>query len=257
MIQSLSRRDVIKTLFVTSAFSLINNKLWAAKVVSEVKAAAINPTVGIARINLASFPALGANNGSVRLGSSSLNGFDPLGALNPIIINRISATEYVTVDSACLHEGAIISRLTGTTTLRMTCPRHAAQYEIHGICTRNPNTGATGFVGQSLTSYPTSVANGILSIELTDQGFSFTQQEVVNANEKRLALTWDALDRVEYEIRFRPSFATEPVAVNCSLTPTGAFTSTFVPGLLNGGTRTVYVQPQDGFFQVAIRLRSI
>jgi nitrite reductase/ring-hydroxylating ferredoxin subunit len=258
MSQLLSRRDVIKTVFVTSAFSIINNKLWAAKVVSDVTANSINPTIGVARIQLSSFTALNTNGGSVRLGSSSIDGNNmPIGAINPVIINRISATEYVTVDSACLHEGATIGKFSGTvTTGRMTCPRHSSQYEIHGVCTRNPTTGVN-IIGQRLPSYPTSVAGGILTIELPDQGFTFTEAEVLNGNEKRFALSWDALDRVEYEIRHRPDFATEPVVVNSSLTLSGGFTNTFVPGLLNGGTRTVYVQPKDGFFQVAVRMRSI
>jgi nitrite reductase/ring-hydroxylating ferredoxin subunit len=253
MTQLLSRRDIIKTVFVTSAFSIINNKLWAAKVVSDVTANSINPTIGVARVLLSSFAALNTNGGSVRLGSSSLSGDTSIGALNPIIINRISATEYVALDSTCLHEGAVIGKFSGAiTTGRMTCPRHSSQYEIHGICTRGPAP-----IGFGLTSYATSLANGILTIELIDQGFSFTQSTVLNVNETRLAVTWDALDRVEYEIRHRPNLATESVPVNCSLTLAGAFTSTFVPGLANGGTRTVYVQPKEGLFQVAVRMRSI
>ena len=253
MSQLLSRRDVIKTVFVTSAFSIINNKLWAAKVVSDVTANSINPTIGVARILLSTYPALNTNGGSVRLGSSSLSGDTSLGALNPIIINRISATEYVALDSACLHEGAVIGKFSGSVaTGSMTCPRHGSRYQIRGVCTFGP-----AGVGNALTSYTTSLANGVLSIELIDQGFSFTQSTVLNVNETRFALTWDALDRVEYEIRHRPDMATLPTPVNCSLTLAGGFTSTFVPGLANGGTRTVYVQPKDGLFQVAIRMRSI
>src|SRR3954468_981874 len=236
MTQLLSRRDVIKTVFVTSAFSIINNKLWAAKIVGDVTANSINPTIGIARIQLSSFAALNTNGGSVRLGSSSLSGDTSIGALNPIIINRINATQYVALDSACLHEGAIIGKYSNATG-SMTCPRHGSRYEIHGICTFGP-----AGVGNPLTSYTTSLANGILSIELIDQGFTFTQTTILNVNETRLALTWDALDRVEYEIRHRPNLSTEPVVVNSSLTLSGAFTSAFVPGLANGGTRTVYVQ---------------
>lgn len=253
MIQSLSRRDVIKAIFVTSAFSIINNKLWAAKVVSEVTAEAINPTVGVARINLASFAALNTNGGSVRLGSSSLVGDVPRGAFWPIIINRVSATEYVVVDSACLHEGAVIGKFTGTvTTGRMTCPRHSSQYEIHGVCTRGPAP-----IGAQLNSYPNSLANGILTIEVPDQGFSFTQEIVTTASDKRIKLSWDALEFVEYEVRYRPDYATEPVRINCSLSETGTFTTGLIPGIINGGPRTAYVPAQDGFYQIAIGMRSI
>lgn len=252
----LSRRDVIKTIFVTGAFSLINDKLWAAKVVSEVTANAISPSVGIARILLSSFTALNTNGGSVRLTSCNFNGDVPRGAFYPIIINRISATEYVAVNSSCLHEGAIIGRLIGGLTGRMTCPRHSSQYEIHGICTRNPNS-ASGFVGQSLQTYPTSVANGILTIEVADQGFSFTQEVVTTTSDKRIKLSWDALEFVEYEVRYRPDFATEPVRINCSLTETGTFSTGLIPGIINGGPRTAYVPAQNGFYQIAIGMRSL
>jgi nitrite reductase/ring-hydroxylating ferredoxin subunit len=253
MIQSLSRREIIKTIFVTSAFSIINNKLWAAKLVSEVTANEINPTVGIARINLASFAALNTNGGSVRLVSSNFNGDVPRGAFWPIIINRVSATEYVAVDSACLHEGAVIGKFIGAvTTGHMTCPRHSSQYEIHGVCTRGPAP-----IGARLNSYPTSVANGILTIEVADQGFSFTQEIVTTASDKRIKLSWDALEFVEYEVRYRPDYATEPVRMNCSLTETGTFTTGLIPGIINGGPRTAYVPAQDGFYQIAIGARAL
>lgn len=253
MIQSLSRREIIKTIFVTSAFSIINNKLWAAKVVSNVTANAINPTVGVARINLSSFTALNTNGGSVRLGSSSLVGDVPRGSLFPIIINRVSATEYVVVDSACLHEGAVIGKFSGAiTTGRMTCPRHSSQYEIHGVCTRGPAP-----IGARLNSYTNSLSNGILTIEIPDQGFSFTQEIVTTASDKRIKLTWDALEFVEYEVRYRPDYSTEPVRINCSLTETGTFTTGLIPGIINGGTRTAYVPANDGFYQIAIGMRSL
>jgi nitrite reductase/ring-hydroxylating ferredoxin subunit len=257
----LSRRDIIKTLFVTSACSIINNNLWAAKVVSEVTANFVPPPLGIARIQLSAFTALNSNGGSVRLGASGLNGMFSAGAFQPIIINRVSAAEYVVVTSACLHEGAVISRLTipvgqPITAGRMTCPNHQAQYEIRGICTRNPSSGPN-LLGQSLQSFRNSLNNGILTIELPEQGFSFTQNTVVSAGEKRLALTWDALEFVDYEVRYRPDFATEPVRVNCAMAANDPLTVGVIAGIRDGATRTVYVQALDGFFQIAVALRMI
>jgi nitrite reductase/ring-hydroxylating ferredoxin subunit len=249
----LSRRDVIKTLFVTSACSIINNKLWAAKVMSEVTANFVPPPLAIARIQLSAFTALNSNGGSVRLGASGLNGMFSAGAFQPIIINRVSATEYVVVTSACLHEGAVISKLTSG---RMTCPNHQAQYEIHGVCTRNPSPGPN-LLGQSLQSFRNSLNNGILTIELPEQGFSFTQDTVVSASEKRLALTWDALEFVDYEVRYRPDFATEPVRVNCAMAPNDPLDVGVIAGIRDGATRTVYVKALDGFFQIAVALRMI
>ena len=73
----------------------------------------------------------------------------------------------------------------------------------------------------------------------------------------RIKLTWDALEFVEYDVRYRPDYATEPVRINCSLTETGAFSTALIPGILNGGTRTAYVPAQDGFYQIAIGMRSL
>jgi Rieske Fe-S protein len=251
MHQQLTRRDVIKTVLVATATSVIGGKAWAAKTVSDVTASAIDPTVGVARVLLSAFPALNNNGGSVRLGSSNISGNFPLGLFYPIIISRVSATEYAAVESACTHEGCVVAAFVGSATAgRMTCPCHGSQFDIHG----NVLQGPAAF---PLLKYQTSVGNGLLTIQIPDAGFTVTQNTVLNGAEQRLELVWDALDRVEYEVRYRPNFATEPVRVNCSLTLAGATTSTFVPGLANGGTRKVYVIPQDGIYQVAIRMRAV
>jgi Rieske Fe-S protein len=250
-----SRRNVIKTLLVASASSFIGDKLWTGKVVSEVKAQGFDPDMGIARLVLSSFSALSTNGGSVRLGSSNIlsQGF-PAGLYYPLIINRISATEYVALDSMCIHAGCVTAKFSGSvTTGRMTCNCHGSQYDIRGKCTAGPAP-----VGQSLTSYPTTLSNGILQIRIkTDPswGFETMQTTVLNGTEKRLKLTWTSYNPVEYEVRFRPNLGVEPTVVPFFSTINGTTTRTFITG--NDNLQNAFVVPQDGIYQVAIRLRSM
>src|SRR3954471_7007321 len=205
----LNRRDVIKTLLVTSAASVIGGKVWAAKVISDVTANAIDPNVGVARLQLSSFPALNNNGGSVRLGSSGISANFPVGLFYPIIINRISATEYVALESQCLHAGCIVGTLTGGVTGRMGCPCHGSQYDAHGKCVVGPAP-----IGFSLRDYPTSIEGGILKIDITDQGFSILMTPIDSNGQARLQISWDSFSFVEYQLRYRPNFASEATVVN-------------------------------------------
>lgn len=256
MNQLFSRRDVIRTILVTSACSLIENKLWAAKVISDVAPAApgIDPTVGVARINLASFPALNNNGGSVRLGSSGIisGNSGPVGLYYPIVITRISASEYVTLDTQCTHAGYVVGACDASGRMHCgnTTPGHGSQYDIRG----NPVAGPASF---PLLSYPTSVANGILTAQIFDEGFDVTQTTVLNGSEKRLELSFDGFDQTEYEVRYRSSINALPTAVSFATTVSGALTSTFIKGNVQTPRLKVYILPQDGIYQVAIRLRAV
>lgn len=257
MRELLTRREAIKTLLVTTATSMAGGKVWASKVVSDVTANAIDPTVGVARILLSSFPALNTNGGSVRLGSSTVMTSDPesifpVGLFYPVLINRISATEYVALDTNCLHAGCVLPVVSGGINGKITCKCHGSQYDIRGLCLAGPAP-----VGQSLLSYPTTLANGILSFKLPDPaGFEITQQTVLNGTEKRLQLTWPSFSDVEYEVRYRPNFQTEPVRVNLAKALNGAATATFIVGDAVEDHTSCWILPQDGIYQVAIRLRA-
>jgi hypothetical protein len=116
-------------------------------------------------------------------------------------------------------------------------------------------------VGFFLRSYPTTIEGGILKIDVPDQGFVTTMTRIVAGTETRLQLSWDSFSSVEYQLRYRPNFATEPVVVNFATTPTGATTTAFITGNDTAATepnaRKIYVVPQDGIYQVAIRLRAV
>jgi len=256
MLQHLTRRDVVKTLLVTSAYSLINNKLWAAKLVSEVSPALEDPK-GIARVKVSDFAALNNNGGSVRLGSSNLSNNIPIGfPVYPIVINRLGPTEFVALESNCPHEGAAINALTGGLSGRMSCSNtgsdHGSQFDARGNVTRGP-------AGANLISYPTSfnATTGILMITIDQPDFIFnvTQTMVLNGAERRMELSWQSVSGVEYEVRHRPNFSTEPVRVSMATTLSGPVTALSRAG--NDATQRCWVVPQEGYYQVAIRMRIV
>lgn len=253
MRDQLNRRDVIKTVLVTSAYSLINNKLWAAKAVGEVTAAA-EPTDGIARIPLSAFPALANNGGAVRLTSSAISGDLTRGIFPPVHINRISATEYVAMESACTHEGAVLGNFSGTVANgSMSCLRHGSRFTIRGNMVNGSGPAPSN---SKLLNYPVTLKGNVLEIRLPFMSFDYTQQMVLNGTEQRMELTWPSNAFVEYEVRHRPDLATEATRVNMATTLGGTVTATFRTGDANDGPQRCWVIPQPGFYQIAIRLRA-
>jgi Rieske Fe-S protein len=255
MIDLLSRRNVIKTILVTTATSLIGNKAWAARTISDVAASppGIDPNLGLAKVTLSSFPALASDGGSIRLGSSNIQSqsVGPVGLYYPLLINRISATEYVTLDSQCTHAGFVVAKCIGGLAGTMTCPGHGSKFDIRGQV-------LPGFDAQfDLLSYTTMVSDGILTIELPDVGYTITQTSVLNGTQKRLQLTWPSVSSTEYEVRWRPNLETAPTVVSFFTTLTGTTAVTSVTSPFSGGNRSVYVIPQDGIYQVAIRMRAV
>lgn len=251
MVNLLSRRDVIKTFVVTTASSIIGNKVWAAKAIGEVAAIPDPTDVGQARILLSNpnFAALNFNNGSIRLGSSGISDDFPIGLYYPIIINRISATEYVALKSECAHASCVVGSFSGGS---MTCPCHGSTYNIRG-----QRTG--GEANANLISYPTRLANGVLFITLQEPaiGFSIDFARATGAAGERIALTFSSFSGVEYEVRRRANPTAEPTPVPFATTVGGTIPQT--PNFLTGNDfdRTVYVAPQDGIFQVCVRLRAV
>jgi Rieske Fe-S protein len=243
-----SRRDVIKTFMVTAATSLIGNKVWAAKAVSEI-APAIDPDMGFARVVLSSFPALNNNNGSVRLGSSSISNNFPIGLYYPILINRISATEYVALDTSCTHAGCVVPTFSSSQGF-IECACHGSRYNIRGQVLRAPATAP-------LTSFPTRLNNGVLEIDVFGPGLGFEIRSLVaeGAAGKRIALTFTTFAGVEYEVRHRATIGGATTVVPCALSITGPISQSSITG--NETDRTIYVAPADGFFQIAVRLRAV
>jgi Rieske Fe-S protein len=249
-----SRRDVIKTLIVASAASVIQNKVWAGKVVSEVKARS-DDIYGIARVQVADFPALSTNGGSVRIGSSDVVHFSgeqilPRGLFYPVIINRVSATQYVALEANCTHAGCVPNALVGGLAGRIHCDCHGSEFDINGNATREP-------ARFPLLKYDTTLVNGILIIKIPNQRFDVIHSTVLNASEKRLRLSWVSFTDVEYELRWRLNIGVEPVPVAFSDTLSGPMSRTIIKGNDEVEFQNLYVVPTPGIYQIAIHHRPV
>lgn len=242
--QLLRRRDVLKTLLVSSATSLIGNKLWAAQTVSDITPA-IDPTIGIARLAVSSFPALATDGGSVRLGSFGF--FLDAGPLKPIIINRVSATEFAVLNTECPHRGCVVNPYDRGAGL-VICPCHGSQFDIRGNLVQGP-------APFSLYRYDSSFANGILEVQILDYGFDVTQTLVLNGAQQRLQLSAQTLPGVEYEVRFAADLKALPAPAPFAQTLSGEPGSVALHG--DGTIKSAYVIPKPGFYQLACRLTQV
>lgn len=241
----LSRRDVIKTIVIGTATSLIGNKAWAAKTVSEI-AANIDPDMGIAKIQLASFPALNNNGGSVRL--SSFGASVDSAFFKPIIITRVTATEFTVLDSECSHAGCVVNAFVGTPTNgRITCNCHGSQYDIQGNVVQGP-------ASFPLLQYTNQVANGNLTIELPGYGFTVSQAAVLNGSEKRVELSFRGSSATQFQVRRRTTLDGPSTITPFATSLSGAMTLQFTTGSNFTTPRRIYIAAQDGIYQVAIRL---
>jgi Rieske Fe-S protein len=242
--QLFRRREVLKTLLVSTATSLIGGKLWAAQTVSDVTPA-IDPTIGIARFAVSGFPALAIDGGSVRLGSFGF--LLDAGPLKPIIINRVSATEFAVLDSQCPHRGCVVNPYDRGSGL-VICPCHGSQFDIRGNLVQGP-------APLSLYRYDSFIANGILEIQLLDYGFDVTQTLVLNGAQQRLQLSAHTLPGVEYEVRFGTDLKSLPASVPFAQTLSGEPGNGALHG--DGTVKSAYVIPKPGFYQLACRMTQV
>src|SRR5258706_6536189 len=97
-----SRRQFVKNFVVGTAFSSIAGREWFATVVADCVPSV--PTAGILRVKVSDFPALQADNGSVRLAlnpfSSSNTNVQPF---YPVLVNRETANPFFTLRTRCSH----------------------------------------------------------------------------------------------------------------------------------------------------------
>jgi nitrite reductase/ring-hydroxylating ferredoxin subunit len=248
-----TRRDVLKTLLVGTATSMLGPKVWSAQTIIDI--APTNDPFGTARIRLADFPDLAQDSGSIRIGSSVLSASGtPEGLYYPMVITRLSATEYIALKTECVHAGCVVGKFNGDEFFPgvMKCPCHGTEYDIRGTVTHAPDD-APALVGSKLFQFPTTLANGILTIRMLDYGIDLTQTGLVQNN--RVQLTWLSFENVEYEVRYRRRLSDEPQTIPFALTETGpATTESFKSP---GGFGNVYVPAQEGIYQIALHLHDV
>ena len=102
----LPRRRFIKMFALATAYSRILDGNWFGTVLAEVNLQP-RPTIGILRLNVADFPALLNDFGSVRR-DEPLVANVPTGIFYPILINRAPGGQFHALNSECTHAGCAV-----------------------------------------------------------------------------------------------------------------------------------------------------
>ena len=243
-----SRRQFIKTFVLLTASSTLFGRNWTNTVLAQA-----SPDGGVLRLKLSDYPALSNDYGSVRIGTSPIDGTDfPVGLYYPVIINRGPGPVYYALNAQCTHAGCTVPTFDATAKY-IQCPCHGSRYAIDGKVVRNPATFP-------LTSYATRF-DGVdtLTVEIpeNDTAFDLTTQGVLAGGAQRFSLRFLAFQNINYEVWFRPSLSDAGSIISFSLTPDGPSDQTVFAG--NSDFVTAYVERMNpaGFYSVAMQTMEV
>lgn len=246
-----ARRRFIKMFAFATAYSRLLDADWFGTVLAEVNLQS-RPSIGILRVNVADFPALLNDFGSVRIGTSRLVANVPAGIFFPILINRESDGQFYALNSECTHAGCAVpayNRLSGSST----CPCHDSRFAIDG----RRISGPASF---PLQPYRISFDGAnLLTVEIPDWPHEVVGSTVEGSStpKPRFRLKFLAFGQLEFEVLFRASLTQNWERVSFSLTPDGAASQTVFVG--NDDFASLYVDrtAETGFYAVAIRIKPV
>jgi Rieske Fe-S protein len=243
---SVPRRRFIKQFVVGTAFSVVAGRGWLGTLVADcTPTAAAN---GILRVNISDFPALQADNGSVRLLFNPINAshFPTNQAFYPVLINRAAAGQFFALNSRCMHQSCVVPTF-NTSLGASECPCHGSRYAIDGAVLRGPTLSP-------LAKFKIPSFDGaVLCIEIPNLGYSVTGSNVQNSLGPRFSLQFPTKSALKYEVRFRQSAADPGTIVPFSTTDIGAATATVFTG--NNSPATLYVDrtTEAGIYSVNVQ----
>lgn len=245
----LSRREIIRTFVLGTAFSNVIGQAWAASLRFDVRPMA-KVQSGLLKVKLADFPELNNSGGSVRVGTSPVvrNSPDEIrasGLLQPVLINRGAGGLFYVMMAECTHAGCSVNRLSGGI---MQCPCHGSQYTIDGSVVRGP-------AAQPLQRLEFREQNGSLEIVLPDVPFELVTDRI--ASSSRFHINFLAFTNMTYQVYFRPSLTAPLQKVNFSTTPNGPLTQIELPGVDNFVDLYLDRSGTAGFFHVAIKSMAV
>jgi Rieske Fe-S protein len=239
--QTLSRRGWIKHFM----FGSVGSTSGIALMLAEVTEAA-QPGPGRLRLRVTDYPALESVGGSVQLQFSSI--YDPL------TINRVSNTEFATLDSICTHDGCTVNKFIAADGY-MLCPCHGSQFNARGQVVGGP-------ADENMKAFPTTydAAAGTIEVAVPDLGLNINSIQVQSktGGVTRFKLVFQATAFATYEVHYQGQLGGSPVLTPFSRTPTGNATQTSLVAN-DSAAFTVYVDASGdrGFFSVSMRLTSI
>lgn len=242
--KQLSRRDVIKTIALGSAFSNVIGRSWSTPLVYDIRPLSEIQT-GSLVIKLADFPELGKARGSVRVSTSPLDapGQKQVGLFAPVIINRGDNNDFYVMSAECTHEGCTVRRMDAVSKV-MVCPCHGSQYAMDGTVIHGPAL-------QSLRTLKYTETDEAVQIEMPDVFYEIsTQKAEPSARVQISVLTFQG---ITYEVFFGESLSSAPQPVPFASTASGALNQTEFAGIDDFANFFVERPGRFGFFQVAMK----
>ena len=245
-----TRREIIKTFALGTAFSNVVGKSWATSLVFDLRPLSHVET-GILQVKLSDFPDLNNTGGSVRIGTSpivrrSSEDVGPTGLFHPVIINRGSGADIYVLNAECTHAGCTVNRMNAQ--LIMECPCHCSQYVIDGSVRRGP-------AQQPLRAMKFTRLGDLLEIEMPNVFFEISVQRVAAGS--RVQLKFIAFSNLTYEVHFRPSLDAPLQQVNFATTAEGPLDRTELPGTDDFATLFVERPGGVGFFHVTLKTLAV
>jgi len=235
-----SRRRFVKQVVLGSVLSSVLGKEWVGTLVADCTPTA--PGAGILKLLVSSFPALQAENGSIRV---ALNGFTNqgvLGAFYPILVNRTQGNQFYALNARCSHLGCVVPAGGAA------CPCHGSRFDLTGAVLQGP-------AATPLTRYPITF-DGVdtLCIEIPNLGYSLTGTTVETGANARFRLQFQTRTGVKYEVRLRPSVDEPGVVVPFATTESGAAANTVLTG--NNAVASIFLDPTGarGFYRVQVQI---
>ncbi len=236
-----TRRGWIKSFMLGTAASSSGVMMLLAEV-----AEAAQPQPARLRLRVSDHPALGSTGGSVQLQFSSI--------YPPLTVNRVSLTEFATLDSICTHAGCTVGKFIAANGY-MRCPCHGSRYNARGEVVRGP-------AEENLNSFATTFDSVTGIVEATVPGLGLNvnaiQLHSKTGNVSRLRLTFQATAFATYQVQYMSALGDTPVVHPFSLTPAGSATQTSFTAN-DDAEFTVYVDAtgERGFFVVTLQITEI
>jgi Rieske Fe-S protein len=246
--KAITRRTLVKRMALFAASASWFGRRESSLAFGEISPRAAAAPAGILKVSLADYPALQADYGSVRIGTSQIGRDNyPVGLFPPALINRAPGPIYYALNAACSHEGCIVPTLDPSSHL-IQCRCHGSRYTISGGLVNGP-------AGFPLLSYDVRIQDGNLLISIEDLAFDVTLSR--RSGSAKLELEFLAFKNISYQVWFRPSIQSEASVVPFAITEAGPEDQFEFPGI--DDFAKIYVSPKGsaGFFEVAMKAGSV
>ncbi|MFD0892076.1 Rieske 2Fe-2S domain-containing protein [Luteolibacter ambystomatis] len=247
-VSSNSRRVMLKRFILGSVSSMVA-PAWVGRVLAEVS----EPMAGPAqiRLKLVDFPVLQAAGGSVQVEFSQIS--------KPFTLNRVSAAEFVALDSRCTHAGCTVGKYV-VADGRMRCPCHGSRYDIRGRVFRDAEGNSTEPAPRDIERFASSYDPVTQMVAITIPGLGFGIRSISVQPPGRMKLRFSASAFSKYEILYSETLNGTFTRVSFATTPTGAANQTSIQTTADGIVPLeVYVDASGpkGFYVVSLVLKEV